>query len=50
MEVLDSQKMLFTFQAALENLETEHKLAIYRILQITSRLFETLEIEFNPLS
>lgn len=48
MDVIDAQNMLFTFQAALENMETEKKLAQYRILTLTGHLFETLGINFNP--
>ncbi len=50
MDVIEAQKMLFTFQAALENIETEKKLAQFRLLTITGHLFETLGIDFNPES
>lgn len=48
MDVIEAQKMLFTFQAALENMETEKKLAQFRILTIAGQLFDTLGVEFNP--
>lgn len=47
MDVIDAQKMLFNFQSALENMETEKKLAQYRLLTLSGHLFETLDIQFS---
>ncbi len=50
LDVIEAQKMLFTFQAALENVETEKTLSQFRLLTITGQLLDTLGIDFNPES
>lgn len=47
MDVIDAQKMLFTFQAAQETMETRKKLAEFRLLMLTGQLFTILDIPFN---
>ena len=48
MDVIEAQKMLFTFQAALENIQTEKTLAQYRLLTLSGHLFDIMGIDFNP--